>query len=797
MRVKLEWLNELVDLTGLSVDEIVKTLSLYSTEVEGVEKVVSGTNLVIGHVLQRVPHPNSDHLSICQVDLGDKVTQIVCGAPNVAQGQYVIVATEGAVLPGDFKIKKSKIRGEESNGMICSLSELGMEKKYVSEEYQAGIYYFTDEVKAGDDPLEKLNLKDEVVELGLTPNRGDLLSMLGVAYEVSAVFKRELKPLAYSLTECDEENEKAVNVTIEDKDCSLYYAKVLKDLQIKKSPTWLQSRLIAFGVRPINNVVDITNYILALFGQPLHAFDYDKLGQNIVVRKAYENEKMVTLDNIERSLLPTDLVITDGKKPVALAGVMGGLDTEITSETKNMVLEVAVFDPITIRKTSSRLNLRSEASTRYEKGIDANRSKIALEYACYLLQTLAGAKVLKGVTVAGKADLPDKEIKITKAYIDKHLGTDIDAKAIEEYFTRLGFKVEGENGEYVVKVPNRRLDITMKDDLVEEVGRLHGYVHLPLTLPATSLAGGRSPYQTNRRKLKHNLIGLGLNEVVNYSLVADNNTFQQNHIENSSDIELLYPLSNDRRILRRSLVPSLLENVSYAYNRKIKDIQIFEVGKTYSQIGDEYYEEEYLAIAIANQFSDTLWQGKTEKADFYLLKGLLEAAFANLGISFTYAPILNPGNELHPLRSATIYSANKEVGYIGTLHPMYAKEKDLQDVWVCEVKLGKLLQVELQGKIYKYISKVPSVERDIAVVVKKDVLASELLEVIKQADKKILSEVKIFDVYEGEKVASDEKSIALKLVFTSNETLTDEVINQKIEKILKQLAEKLHAKLRD
>ena len=334
MKVKLDWLNELVDLSGLTTEDIVNKLSLYSTEIEGVEKILFGTNLTIGHVLTCVDHPDSDHLHVCTVDVGDEVLQIVCGAPNIKADMYVIVAKVGCELPGDFKIKKSKIRGVESFGMICSLQELGLEKKYVPEEYAEGIYYFVKDVKAGDNPLEKLCFEGDVLELGLTPNRSDLLSMLGVAYEVSAVFEREMKALEYSYTEDGEENN--VNLSVDTDKCSLYYAKVIKDIKIKKSPDWLISRLIAFGIRPINNAVDITNYILALFGQPLHAFDYDKLGNTIKVRNAYDKEEMMTLDNNKRVLETTDIVITDGEKPVAVAGVMGGLGTSVDENTKNI-----------------------------------------------------------------------------------------------------------------------------------------------------------------------------------------------------------------------------------------------------------------------------------------------------------------------------------------------------------------------------------------------------------------------------------------------------------------------------
>ena len=507
MKVKLEWLNELVDLTGLSLSDIVDKVSLYSIEVESVSKVINATNIVVGHVLTKTPHPNSDHLNVLTVDVNKEVLQIVCGAPNVEKDQYVIVALEGAVLPGDFKIKRSKIRGVESCGMVCSLQELGIEKKYINEKFADGIYYFDSPQAIGSDGAQALNLHDEVIELGLTPNRGDLLSMLGVAYELSAVFNRPLKPLVYDLVKVKASDK--INVVLETDKCLNYYAQVIKDVQIKPSPVWLTSRLIAFGVRPINNVVDITNYILALFGQPLHAFDYDLLGNKIVVRNATQNEEMITLDKITRSLLNTDIVITDGNKPVALAGVMGGLDTEVTSTTKNLVIEAAVFDPLTIRKTSSRLALRSEASIRYERGVDLNRTKLALDYACYLFNTLANGKVVDQENFAGIKQVSSKSIEISVEEVNKVLGIKIDKEIIVKILKDLMFEV---NDDIAVLVPNRRMDITIKEDLIEEIGRLYGYDKLPLTHPTDSMTGELSNRQKAIRNVKNTLAKLGLLE---------------------------------------------------------------------------------------------------------------------------------------------------------------------------------------------------------------------------------------------------------------------------------------------
>lgn len=797
MNVKLDWLNELVDLSGLSLDEVVNTLSLYSTEVEAVSKVVWGTNLVIGHVNSCINHPDSDHLHVCMVDVGgESDIQIVCGAPNIKEGLYVIVAMNGAELPNDIKIKKSKIRGVESNGMICSLKELGMENKFIPAEFSDGIYYFKDEVKVGSNALVALGLDSEVLELGLTPNRGDLLSMIGVAIEASASFNRPLKPLAYDIIE-GEINDK-INLKLETKKCKHYYARCFKDLEIKESPRWLKTRLISFGVRPINNIVDITNYILALFGQPLHSFDLDKLGNNIVVRDAYSGEKITTLDDIERTLEPSDIVITDGEKPVAIAGVMGGLDTEITPSTKNMMLEVASFDQTSIRLTSQKLNLRSESSNRFEKGIDSNRSLEALEYATFLLKTLCNAKVSKEITFEGSLDPKEKEIDITSEFVSIGLGMKLTNKEIVDVLNRLHFRVLEEKDLIKVYVPSRRMDISIPEDLLEEVGRIYGYDKLPLSLPKNIIDGGLTSSQRRKKILRHALASAGLNEIVTYSLVSEEENKEFSLLVNSEEkpIKLMHPISSDHSEARMSLMPSMVTHASYLTNRKIKDIRAFEFGRVYSEVDGKYIEKEMLSIGMANSFSNTLWRGSVEKVDFFLIKGIVEALFKELNIELEFKPLDKESNELHPTRTALIYFNKELIGYIGALHPKYLQKHDIKELYVAEICLESILNMDSQKVVYTPISKVPSVERDIALVLNKSVNASSVVETIKEVDKKLLSDVKIFDLYEGENVKEDEKSLAIKLVFTSYETLTDEVINNKVNKILKELDKKYQAKLR-
>lgn len=788
MLVSLDWLNELVDISDLTTEEIVNHLSLYSTEVEGVERVLSGTRLTVGHVLSCVMHPDSDHLHICNIDVGNEVLQIVCGAPNIREGLFVIVALCDCVLPGGLKIKKSKIRGVESNGMVCSLAELGMEKKFIPAEYADGIYYFTKPCKAGDDPLKLLHFEREILDLAITPNRSDLMSILGVAYEVSAAFNRPLKPLVSILLNEGGNNRDYIKVKVDTPKCITYFAKVIKNIKIRKSPDWLISRLISFGIRPINNAVDITNYILALYGQPLHAFDYDLLGKNILVRNAKENETMITLDNIERKLTSEDIVITDGKKIVALAGVMGGLDTLVNDNTKNIVLEAAVFDPISIRKTYTRLDLRSESSIRFEKGIDLNRTKEALDYACQLYEQLCGADVCLGDVYAGKVKEAEKHIEITSKEISNYLGVKISDKEAADILDRLQFGYKLDKNKFDISVPTRRMDISIKADIIEEIGRLYGYENLPTTLPRTNLVGKLTPYQARRRALKHELVSLGLVEAINYSLKDNNSEFDYLINKEEKDIELLLPISSERRILRRELVSSLLNNVLYCYNRKIRNCAFFEIGKVYSKnSNDEYIEKEHLALAISNEFSSTLWEGKKEVADFYLLKGIINEVFSKFDITLDYEKIDKEVKEMHPTRTAKILYNGKVVGFIGEIHPKYAQDHDLDNVYVAEIMFEEFMHYEDTIKVYTPVTKAPSVERDFAFVLPKSIEAGVLIKAIKDVDKKLISNVIIFDVYQGDKLLKDTKSIAVKVVFTSNDTLTDEIVNGKVNKILKSL----------
>ena len=620
--------------------------------------------------------------------------------------------------------------------------------------------------------------------------------MLGVAYEFSASFDRPLKPLVFELQRKYDKKEK-LNIKIETNGCVGYYGQLIKNVHIGKSPRWLSSRVIAFGMRSINNAVDITNYILALFGQPLHAFDYDNVGNNIVIKNAKEGELFVTLDENERKLNSNDVVITDGKKSLCLAGIMGGLNSEITDQTKNILLEAAVFDGMTIRKTAARLNLHSEASARYERGVDINRTKLALDYACYLFKELCGADIINEPSHDGLLSIEDKKIDITEKQINHLLGTNIKKAEVLDIFKKLDFKTSVNGNVITVNVPNRRPDITIKEDLIEEVARLHGYDKLPITLPIDGMAGELSQSNKNKRLIIDTLTGLGLHQVITYSLLDENsnNTFKVLN-DDIKPIKLLMPLTQEREQLRFSLIPGMIEVIKYNLSRKVKNISDFEIGKVYFKKNESREEEYHLGLVFTNEYSNTLWQGKQEKCDFYLVKGILNQVFTKLDLDPVYKTLNIECDELHPNRSALIYLEDELIGFIGQVHPEYAHHNDLDDTYVAEINLKNILNKNSVIKKYTPIQKLPSVERDLALVMKKDLLADDLVACIKKSDKQYLNDVTIFDLYEGDKIASDEKSIAVKLVFNSNEPLTDDIIDSKIKRILKDLEYKLNVHLR-
>jgi phenylalanyl-tRNA synthetase beta chain len=791
MFVSYKWLQQYVDLTGVSAEELAEKITKSGIEVEGVEKKSAGiSGVVIGHVLEKEKHPEADKLNKCLVDVGEEEpVQIICGAANVDKGQKVAVAKVGAVLPGNFKIKKAKLRGEASHGMICSLQELGIESKLIAKDYSTGIFVFPNDVGVGLDALEQLGLDDEILELGLTPNRADCLSMIGVAYEVAAILGREVKWPEAPVQEGTEKASDYISVKVEAKeDNPLYVAKVIKDVKVGSSPLWMQALLMASGIRPHNNIVDITNFVLLEYGQPLHAFDYDRLGtKEILVRKANENEQITTLDDAKRTLKADHLLITNGQEPVALAGVMGGANSEVVETTTTVLLESAYFTGATIRKASKDHGLRSEASARFEKGVDPNRVRAAAERAAYLMEEYAGGTVLSGSVEVDHLQVEPAVVSVTLSKINARLGTELTMKEVQDIFARLQFDATVEGDEITVTAPTRRGDISIEEDLIEEVARLYGYDNIPKTLPVAAATPGKlSSYQLKRRKVRRYLEGAGLYQAVTYSLTTVEKSTQY-AIEKAEPIRLAMPMSEDRSTLRLSIVPQLLEVLKYNVARQNDSVALYETGAVFLKTATDELpvEKEHVAGAITGLWNSHPWQGEKKPVDFYVAKGILEGMFNLLGLSdqIQYTTVAMEG--MHPGRTAQVTLNGSYIGFVGQVHPNVQKDMDLKDTYVFELSLKALLEAEVAPIGYETIPRFPSITRDIALVVNKDITAGELKTIITEAAGKLLKEVSVFDLYQGDKMEEGKKSIAYSLRYSDPEkTLTDEEVTKAHNKVL-------------
>ncbi len=787
MKISLNWLNQYFN-QNIDPKLLVKKFNLMSQEVAGLEKLVDIDGLVIGHVKSLKKHEDADKLSVCMVDVGDEELQIICGAPNVAQNQKVIVAKSGVVLPGNFKIKKAKIRGVESNGMICSLQELGIQEFEATEK---GIYVLGDDAIVGKDPLEYLKLNDYVLELDLTANRSDLLSMRGVAYDTATMFDQDI---AFHVPNVIREaTENPVSVYTQTKNSTAYYGQVLENVKIKESPYWLKSRLIASGIRPINNVVDITNYVMLEYGQPLHAFDYKKVNSDkIIVKEALQDEAITTLDGENRKLIAGDIIITDGTKPIALAGVMGGLDTEIDNESTTVLLESAVFNPVKVRRTASRLNLKSESSSRFEKGVDPESTLPALNYACELLVKYADAIVVGEPSYYNTIPNKKKIITLTLEKLNSVTGMIFDHEQVETILDRLRFKYKFKNEEFRITVPSRR-PMESYQDIVEEIVRINGYDKIPTTIPITPTQGGLNKNQNLKRVIRDFFVDRGFYETRTYSLVSEElaKAFDQKELKT---IKILNPLTKEREHLRHSILPSLLNVLAYNKARKTEDIFIFEIANTYFEDG----EVEKLSVLMHGNLDNSSWQKPLVSVDFYHLKGLIESLFKKLMIT-DYAISLSetPIKKLHPGISAQISVNNTKIGYLGRLHPEEEHKLGTDNIYVLELDVKKLIGFSVNiVPTYQEISKYPSIERDIAFYINKNVKASEIIDCINSASKKTLSSVEIFDVY-YDKSLQEQKSIAIRLKFSSNtRTLETSEVDEQIRKIILALNKDLGTTLR-
>ena len=789
MKLSINFLKDYIDLPeDIDIKTIAEDMTSVGNEYDECGNLINATNLVIGEVLECEMHPDSDHLHVCKVDVGNEVLQIVCGAPNCRKGLKVIVALPGAKLPGG-EIKKGSIRGVESNGMLCSIAELGLDSKFLTAADKEGIHELPADAKNGEDPIKYMGMDDGVIDFELTPNRGDLLSILGMAYEVGAIYGKKVKDIDLAYDETKDDFSKEFKVSLNTENATMYLAKKVTNVEIKESPLFIKNRLMACGIRPINNVVDISNYVMLETGQPLHFFDFDTLNGEIEVRMAKENEKMNTLDGQERILSTDDIVISNGKEPIALAGVMGGLETEITENTKNILIESAIFNSVKIRQTSNKI-LRSEASQRFEKGLDPNRTYMAIERCCNLLQKYAGATIIGGLAKVDNEALSSRKINITAKKINSILGLEIDEKEIISVFERLGFTVN-KNGEGLeVEVPKRRLDISIEEDLVEEVGRIYGVDNIVGKLPNIPMKAGS--YDKTTRQIRNKLVDLGLNETLSYILVNEKEVNQYNLDKNNEKIMLLAPMTEERNALRHSIIPSLYKIYDYNINHYNKDVSIFEIGKGFNKVGEEYGEESRLGVLMAGKF----FQGiKEVPVDFYIIKGIAEEVLDFLGFKNRYSFQVkdNLPEELHPGKSALINVNGEDVGIIGRVNPEICKS----ECYILEINLDRLLSKKVGKMKYKDFSKFPETKKDLSIIVDENISAEEIEKAIKKSAGSTLTNIDVFDLYKGTGIAEGKKSIAFSLSFgTMDRTLTDDETNETMEKIILGLQKAIKAELR-
>lgn len=804
MKVSYKWLQQYVDL-DIHAEELAKRLTMAGLAVEHVEFLGEGIeNVVVGEILDIKKHPEADKLVICNVNVGEEILQIVTGASNVKAGHRVPIAKIGARLPGQSKkFKKAKLRGVESFGMMCSAGELNIDEAFVSDESKNGILILSQDAPVGEDILKILNLDDTVLEFELTPNRSDCLSVINIAREVAAITGKSISLPEITLPENQENIDDIASVKVDDTDlCKRYVAKVIKNVQIAPSPQWMQHYLMCAGVRPINNIVDITNYVMLEMGQPLHAFDYDLLAEHtIVVRRAKEKEKMFTLDEQEREFNTDTLLICDGEKPVAVAGVMGGLETEVSDNTKNILLEAAYFHPTSVRRTSRILGLRSESSLRFEKGLDIQNVKNAANRAIQLMAELAGGEIVAGTIDSLKEAYVKNIVELRTPRVNQMLGTNFTTEEIANIFTELAFPTEIEDSKLTVEIPSYRQDITREIDLVEEVARLKGYDKIPTTLPSgTTTQGNKTKQQAFEDYVKDLLISVGLMEVITFSFISPKALDKINLPGESllrNVVEVKNPLSEEQSVMRTSLVPGLLEVAARNTSRRNTNITAFECGHIFLPGAEKLPHEPLVLGALVSGELSQGWNWKPQNLDFYFLKGIMAELFDRLGIKDWQLVKEEMEPYLHPGRAGNVYVGDEKVGFIGEIHPQVQENYDLADrAYVFQINLNPVLELAQDVVKYSPLAKYPAVERDMALLSKDNVPAQEIEEVIRKNGGKILTKVKLFDVYKGTQIPEGYKSLAYSLTFqAADRTLTDEEVTSVFERIKEKLT-KLEVELR-
>ena len=782
MKISTNWINDYVKIEDINKRDLAEQITNAGVNVEQVSGEIDFTNIVVGEVIDAIKHENSDHLKVCTVSVGNETRQIICGAPNARKGIKVIVSLPGAILPNGIQIKQSIIRGITSDGMLCSLEELGL------EEHSEGIHEFNEDAVVGENPKKYLNI-DTIYTLDLNPNRkNDCLSHIGFAYEVSAVLGRSINMPETDYTKSDFSTD--IELKVETENVLKYYAKLVKNVVIKESPEFIKQRLTNAGMRPINNVVDISNYIMLEYGQPLHFFDADKVGKTILVRMANDGEKIITLDKQERILTNEDIVITNGNDPICIAGVMGGLNSDVDEFTKNIIIESAIFDKLKVRKTSIKLDLRSEASLRYEVGLNPEYTLLALKRACHLLEKYADASVSKDEKLVDNIKLEKNEIKVTLEEINDVIGVKIEHDDVIDILDRLKFEYVTKDQTYFVTAPTRRLDISIKEDIIEEVGRLFGYDKIIAKLPRLKMqTGSYVPRIKYRKDVSSFMQNLGFSETRTYSLISKNDSEKYKY-EDKENIELLKPISKDRTHIRTNLIPSLIDVLNYNKARKVEDVFIYEISNVYYKENEEFKEDMKLCALAKGKIEVSDFQ-RTNEIDFYYLKGVVVSLLEYLGYKNRIRFVRNENiSFMHKGITADILVDNKKIGFIGKLHPNIEK----QNVFMFEISLDNLSN-SIGAKIkYKSPSKYPSVKKDVSFNFNKNVVSTDVINDIYKFGNKILKNVIVFDVFDTE----DNRSLAFSLTYQSDDrTLSDEEVMKDFENIISKIAEKYNAKLRN
>lgn len=809
MKLSYKWLSKYLEL-DLEPKDLAEKIERTAVEVDSVTRLdYKLKKIVVGHTLEVTEHPDSDHLHICQVDVGEEEPiQIVCGAPNIAADQDVIVALHGSRIKDNVKIKRSKMRGVPSNGMICAMQEIGYPDNVVPKDYADGIYVFPADshVKPGDSVMEALGMDDDVIDTSVTPNRGDMFSMNGNAHEIAAILDQKAN---FEVLKVQDEQKSAdtladqIKVEIDEQDVApVYKLMAIENVKIAPSPFWLQTTLMKAGIRPINNVVDVTNYIMLKYGQPLHAYDLDQLkGQTISVAPAGENVKFTTLDDEKRDLRPEDLVITADGTPIAMAGVMGGMATEVSDQTQNIVIEAAIFDPIKVRKTARYHNLHSEAAMRFERGIDYSSLDDALNEAASLVADFSQGKVMSGVVVGNDTKLNPESITIALARINKILGTSLTSEEVVAIFDRLGFSTEldATKQTFKVTVPVRRWDIHIEADLLEEVARIFGYDNLPVTLPTGDPTIGQLTTEQKLMRASRTVMeGLGLTQAMSYGLttIAKSQQFVKGDHEL---VKVDWPMTKDREALRMNLISGLLDDIAYNKARSVENVALYEQGRVFYGNGQAQPEEiEHIAGAITGSMQAKSWNEKEKPVTFFDVKGIVEQYLKNVAVAGEVSYVADHDRQgMHPGRTADVLLDGDVIGFIGQIHPTTAEEFKIKETYVFELNLTKIIHAEKKLQHYDVISKYPAITRDIAILVNKEVSNTEVLNVINETKQKNLIKVELFDVYEGKNLEKGMKSLAYQFTYQdTNDTLQEDAINDEFSKVIKNLEEKLNVTVR-